>query len=98
MVRRFVEGGNLHVRTNGSKLHSLDFRVGDVFLEYHPLSPDEKASGTGFGAAAARKRRFVTDPVLGRRAVLYVFDDVDTLFGIVRDDPELRFYVRNPAF
>lgn len=37
MVGKFVEGVNYHVRTNGSKLNSLDFKIGDVFLEYHPV-------------------------------------------------------------
>ena len=41
MIKKFEEGKNLHIRTNGSKQHSVDFKVGDVFLEYHPVSMGE---------------------------------------------------------
>lgn len=61
MVGKFAEGVNYHVRTNGSKLHSLDFRIGDVFLEYHPVSLSELARGMGFRDAARRKRSNVTE-------------------------------------
>lgn len=54
--------------------------------------------GETFRTAALRKRVNVTDGQFDGKANLYVFDELDTLFGIIRDDPELRFYVRHPAF
>lgn len=69
-----------------------------MFLEYHPVSAQENLRKESFQTVARRKRANVTDIGCDGRTNLYVFDEIDTLFSIIRDDPELRFYVRHPAF
>ncbi|MFC1696923.1 hypothetical protein ACFL1H_01195 [Nanoarchaeota archaeon] len=45
LIKEFKENKNLHVRTNGKKLHSIDFLVENTFIEYHPLQPIDKSKG-----------------------------------------------------
>ncbi len=98
MIKKFEEGKNLHIRTNGSKWHSVDFKVGDVFLEYHPVSLLEWRKWMNFNDAAKKKHDHITDPKYLHRTNLYVFDEIDTLYDIILNDPELRFYVSYPYF
>jgi hypothetical protein len=39
IVKEFEEDKNLHVLTNEKSQHSIDFFVGNTFIEYHPLNP-----------------------------------------------------------
>lgn len=51
-----------------------------------------------FNDAAKKKHDHITDPKYLHRTNLYVFDEIDTLYDIILNDPELRFYVSYPYF
>lgn len=51
-----------------------------------------------FADAAKRKYIHITNPAMKGRTNLYVFDNIDTLYDIIRDDRELQFYIRHPIY
>jgi hypothetical protein len=55
LILKFIEGENLHIRVGDSR-STLDFKVGNVFIEYHPLSMRERDEGLTVENAGERKR------------------------------------------
>ncbi|AKH33124.1 hypothetical protein XF24_00800 [candidate division SR1 bacterium Aalborg_AAW-1] len=75
IVEQREEGQNLHVRTNGSKQNSIDFKIGDTFLEYHPYNPHtQKHKGGSFSGEAQRKYDHITNTLYKNKFDLIVFD------------------------
>jgi hypothetical protein len=56
VVEKFIEGRNLHVISGSSRV-SLDFKISNVFLEYHPLSRIDRDAGLSLEEAGDRKNR-----------------------------------------
>ena len=76
MVEKRKEGENLHVKTNDSTKHSIDFKIGDTFLEYHPYNPNrQKHMWWSFIGEAQRKYDHITNPLYKDKLDLIVFDD-----------------------
>jgi hypothetical protein len=57
LIKQFVEGENLHVRTGTSHRIDLDFLLDEIklFIEYHPLSQRDRKEGRSLEEAGARK-------------------------------------------
>jgi len=85
LIRRFEEGKNLHVRTNGRTLHSLDFLVGNTFIEYHPVSRDDKKAGRNLKQAGERKHQNKKNPEYYDTGFKHIWD-VDQLYDILQDE------------
>jgi hypothetical protein len=76
VVNQRREGENLHITTNGSSKNSIDFKIGDTFLEYHPYNPNtQKYKWWSFHWEAQRKYDNITDLNYKDRLELIVFDD-----------------------
>ena len=84
MIDNFVEWKNLHVRTNGRSLHSVDFKIWSVFLEYHPAQ-----RWHNFDSWAKKKHKYIKDPQYKGLMSLYVFDDIYELYDIIKNDKSL---------
>ena len=71
LVSTFIEGENLHVRSNGKALNSLDFKIWSVFLEYHPAQRRKT-----FAEWSQKKYKHITNLHHKDQTELYVFDDI----------------------
>ncbi|AKH33125.1 hypothetical protein XF24_00801 [candidate division SR1 bacterium Aalborg_AAW-1] len=75
IVEKREEGENLHVKTNNSTKHSIDFKIRDILLEYHPYnSHTQKHKGGSFTGEAQRKYDHITNPFYKDKLDLIVFD------------------------
>jgi hypothetical protein len=83
LVDGFEEGINLHVPVNSETQHSLDFKVGDTFIEYHPLSIKEKEAGLDLDEAWERKQVAVDGLSNGGKWFSYVAE-VDDMYPVMR--------------
>ena len=60
---------------NGSKQNSIDFKIGDTFLEYHPYNPHtQKHKWWSFSWEAQRKYDHITNTLYKNKFDLIVFD------------------------
>ena len=72
LVEKFIEGRNLHVISGNSRI-SLDFKIGNVFLEYHPLSRRERDAGLSLEEAGARKKSSVSHERYPDHEVIHIW-------------------------
>jgi hypothetical protein len=85
LVDRFDEGENLHVRTNGNKLNSIDFLVDDIFIEYHPLSILDKKKGMTLEEAGQKKRDHITNPVYKDNGFYHIWQ-IAQLYDVLKTE------------
>jgi hypothetical protein len=78
-----VEGENLHVRTNGSKLHSIDFLVDKTFIEYHPVGIMDKKRNVSLEEAGERKKKHITNPKFTNYEFHHIWE-IGQLYDILR--------------
>jgi histidinol phosphatase-like PHP family hydrolase len=69
-----VEGKNLHVRTNGSALNSIDFLVRNQLIEYHPLGIDDYKKGLTLKQAGEKKKQHITNPIYQKCGFYHIWD------------------------
>ncbi|MBW2972272.1 hypothetical protein KY359_04520 [Candidatus Woesearchaeota archaeon] len=62
LIGSYKEESNIHVRVSGNNLDSIDFLVGEVFIEYHPLSIRDKKKGLTLEETGQRKQKSITNP------------------------------------
>jgi acyl-CoA-binding protein len=72
LVEKFIEGRNLHVISGNSRI-SLDFKIGNVFLEYHPLSRRERDAGLSLEEAGERKKSSVSHERYPDHEVIHIW-------------------------
>jgi hypothetical protein len=86
LVTKYTEEINLHVRVNGKKRHSIDFLVGETFIEYHPLSPADRKKGIKtVQGAGKRKRQSITNPAYQGFDFHHIWE-VGQLYDVLRDE------------
>ena len=73
IVPQWKEWENLHVYTNGQRKHSIDFKIGNLFFEYHPVHRSKEKKWWSFENDAKGKNDNITNP-LYRHIDLHVFD------------------------
>lgn len=82
IIERRIEGENLHIKTNWSAKHSIDFKIGHTFLEYHPYnSYTQKNKWWSFSWEAQRKYDNITNTLYKDKFDLIVFDDEITYYN-----------------
>jgi hypothetical protein len=92
LIKKFTPGENLHIRVDESRA-SLDFKIGPVFLEYHPLSHRDRAAGLTEEAASDQKRaRLDTARFRDHRVV--VITRLKDLYTLLRTDPDITSLLR----
>jgi hypothetical protein len=87
-IKDFIEGENVHVLVGESKV-SLDFKIGDLFLEYHPLSRRDRDEGITLEEAGDRKRESVDDARFSGHEVIHIWK-LEQLYEVLRDNPKIR--------
>ncbi|MBU0906848.1 MAG: hypothetical protein KKD18_06310 [Nanoarchaeota archaeon] len=92
LVKKFREGKNLHVKTNGNGHHSIDFLVGKTFIEFHPKSILEAKRGLTLEEAGERKRENITKPEYQGFWFWHLWE-IDQMYDILKD-PEISKLIR----
>ena len=87
-IKKFIEGETSHILVGDSKV-SLDFKIGDLFLEYHPLSRRDKDEGVSLEIAGARKRASVDEERFPGHEVIHIWK-LEQLYEVLRDNPRVR--------
>jgi len=87
LINRFVEGENFHVRSGDSRI-SLDFKIGSVFIEYHPLSLGEIKNGVSIAEAGRRKQQSVSSEKFPDHEVIHIWK-LSQLFACLKEHPIL---------
>ena len=82
LVDDFIEGKNLHVRTNGNKLNSIDFLVDKTFIEFHPLSIADNKNGLTLEQAGERKKENITNPEYTSFGFHHIWN-IDQLYDVL---------------
>lgn len=78
LVKDFEEGINLHVKTNTKSRHSIDFLIGNVFLEYHPISAREMSQELSEQEIYRNRKNHITKPEY-KNIKLIFFSGLDKL-------------------
>jgi hypothetical protein len=81
LIKQFVEGDNLHVRTGTSHRIDLDFLLDEmnIFIEYHPLSQGDRSAGRSIEEAGARKIESVIGGKYHHYQVLHITELAELL-------------------
>lgn len=84
LIKKFVEGENLHVRANTINRISLDFYLEekDLFIEYHPLSIGDLYNGVTLEQAGKRKIDSIQGGEYSHCRVIHIYD-FDGLFEVL---------------
>ena len=95
LIKQFVEGDNLHVRTGTSHRIDLDFLLDEmnIFIEYHPLSQGDRSAGRSIEEAGARKIESVIGGKYHHYQVLHI-TKLAELLQIVTQHPLIAPRVR----
>jgi len=89
LIRKPQEGLNIHVKTNGSKLNSIDFLIDNLFLEYHPLGiADIRASRT-LKQSGQRKKDNITNPDYQGFGFVHIWE-IDQLYDNLLKSAKIR--------
>jgi hypothetical protein len=72
LIEKFIEGQNLHVISGSSRI-SLDFKIENIFLEYHPLSRRELDAGISIEEAGERKKSSVSHKRYPDHEVIHIW-------------------------
>ena len=88
LINEFIEGRNLHVISGKSRI-SLDFKIGNVFLEYHPLSRKERDAGLTLEGAGARKVSSVSHERYPDHEVIHIWK-LRQLHEVLINHPKLN--------
>jgi len=100
LISEFKENENLHVRTNGKRLHSLDFLVDNTFIEYHPLGINDQKKSLTLEQAGERKLENITNPEYLDNWFWHIWE-IDQLYDILQDseiNPKMSEEYRNLSF
>tara|TARA_Y100000310_G_C20695365_1_gene825312 strand:+ start:2654 stop:4105 length:1452 start_codon:yes stop_codon:yes gene_type:complete len=79
----FIEGENLHVRTNGSKQNSIDFLIGKNLIEFHPLNRQDKERSLTVEETGEYKKDNITNPEF-RDFDFYHIWNVEQLYDVLK--------------
>ncbi|MFA5077800.1 MAG: hypothetical protein WC488_05235, partial [Candidatus Micrarchaeia archaeon] len=96
VVESFEELGNLHVKTNGRKQHSLDFLVGRRFIEFHPLNMRDKIARRTIQDVCDLKERSITDLAFSKEngfSMLFIWE-LDQFYSVVLQDQEIKMMLK----
>gem|GEM_PF-5785571 len=87
LIKKFVEGTNLHVRANSINRISLDFYLEDkeIFIEYHPLSIGEIYDGVTLEQAGRRKIDSIQGGKYDHCRVIHIHDFDGLYEALVKD-------------
>ncbi len=88
LLRSPEEDVNIHVPTNGKRKHSIDFLVGNTFIEYHPLHFSDIRAGLDFDDVFQKRWENITNPAYSEHW-LWMIDKVSTLYDVLKD-PEVN--------
>jgi hypothetical protein len=88
LIRKFIEGENLHIRVGDSR-STLDFKVGNVFIEYHPLSMSERDEGITIEEAGERKRARLDYDKFPGHTVVHIWK-LRQLYELLVKNPEIN--------
>ncbi len=80
----FIEGENLHVKTNGNGQHSIDFLIGKTFIEYHPLSRSDIKNGLTLEQAGESKKKNITNKKYNGFDFKHIWE-IDQLHDVLRN-------------
>ena len=86
LVDSFTEGINLHVHVNCKKRNSIDFLVGEAFIEYHPCSILDKKNNLSLKQAGQRKKDSITRPEYDGFEFYHIWE-VEDLFNLLQEEP-----------
>jgi hypothetical protein len=87
LVQDFIDGENLHIRT-GTGLQSIDFLVGNVLIEYHPLSMREVEQGRTLDWAGKRKKSYISRDAYQGHSFYHIWN-FHQLYDLFKKDPDL---------
>jgi hypothetical protein len=99
LIKEFVEGENLHVRTGTSHRIDLDFLLDgmNLFIEYHPLSQGDRKQGRSLEEAGARKIESILGGEYENYHVLHIAKLADLLHAFTEHPliaPRIREHLK----